>query len=83
MPKPTRRPDRPPSTDDRYEELVVELAARPDTCRHMLTQHVRTEDGFCAARPCGRPGTGTPYLVWPCPSLLLALRAHQHQQGAR
>jgi hypothetical protein len=81
--KRTCRTDRPPSSDVRYEQLVTELAEQPDTWRRMLVEHHRDPVGYCAAKVCREPGTGRPYLVWPCPSRLLALRAERHRRGRR
>jgi hypothetical protein len=49
---------------DPADPLVVVLAAMPDVVAALLRDHVPDAHGRC--RECGMPGTGTPYLSYPC-----------------
>ena len=45
-------------------EVAAQLARMPEVIARLLAEHVPDEHGRC--RGCGRPGTGTPYLLAPC-----------------
>jgi hypothetical protein len=55
-----------------YLRAVSELASAPDLIDRLVGDHGADEDGMCASGVCGRPGRGTPYLSWPCPTRRLA-----------
>lgn len=55
-----------------YLRFVSELAAAPDLVDRLLADHPVDEQGLCAGRFCGRPGCGSRYLPWPCPTRRLA-----------
>jgi hypothetical protein len=59
-----------------YLRVVSELATAPALIDRLLGDHLAGADGMCAAPVCGRPGRGTPYLDWPCPTRRLADLAH-------
>jgi hypothetical protein len=49
---------------ERTDPFLLVLADMPDVVAALLTTHEATSSGFC--RECGMPGTGTPYMRWPC-----------------
>lgn len=55
-----------------YLSFVQELADCVPLWQRMRAEHVPTPEGFCAARPCGRGGYGSPHLRWPCAPRSLA-----------
>jgi hypothetical protein len=55
-----------------YLDFVLELAPCVALWQRMQDEHVANPEGFCAARTCGRGGSGSPYLPWPCPTRKLA-----------
>ena len=55
-----------------YLRTVAELASAPDLIDRLLADHAADADGLCAALVCGRPGRGTPWQPWPCPTRRLA-----------
>jgi hypothetical protein len=59
-----------------YLRAVSELATAPDLIDRLVGDHGAGEDGHCAAGVCGRPGRGSPYLTWPCPTRRFADLAH-------
>lgn len=64
----------PPPSD-----LAVALAAMPEVVAALVRDHVPDAQGRCVA--CGTPGTGTPYVPWPCPLRAIADNArslHHH-----
>jgi len=56
-----------------YGELVHALAGMPDVVARLLEDPSADAAGRCCA--CGRPGTGSPYLLAPCSVRGLAERA--------
>lgn len=46
------------------DPLVIAIAAMPELVANLLRDHVPDGRGLC--RACGLPGTGSPYLGWPC-----------------
>jgi 2-keto-3-deoxy-galactonokinase len=44
--------------------IASTLAGMPDVIARILANHVPDDRGRC--RACGMPGTGTPYVRWPC-----------------
>lgn len=56
------------------------LAEMPTAVANLLREHVADAHGLC--RACTRPGTGTAYLVWPCPLRRVA-EAAQKIRAAR
>ena len=68
-----------------YMRAVAELAKMPTLITSLQVGHVRGEDGMCVDPVCGRPGRGTPYLPWPCPTrrladLALTMRSSRHHE---
>jgi hypothetical protein len=45
-------------------DIAAQLARMPEVIARLLAEHVPDEHGRCHG--CGRPGTGTPYLLAPC-----------------
>jgi hypothetical protein len=63
--------------------FVQELAPYISIWQRMRAEHVPTSDGYCAARMCGRGGSGIAYVKWPCSTRLLAgwaWKAHQRRE---
>jgi hypothetical protein len=52
-----------------------------DVVAGLLAAHKPTSSGFC--RECGMPGTGTPYLRWPCSLWGIAAAAKQIRDERR
>lgn len=50
--------------NDRSDPVAVALADMPDVVAALLRDHVPDALGRC--RACGTPGTGTPYVRYPC-----------------
>lgn len=59
-------------TEALYLDFVLELAPYISIWQRMQSEHVPGPQGYCAARICGRGGTGTPFMRWPCPTRKLA-----------
>jgi hypothetical protein len=57
----------------RTDPVLLVLADMPDVVAALLTTHKSTSSGYC--RECGMPGTGSPYLPWPCSLWGIAARA--------
>lgn len=55
------------------DPLVLALADMPDVVRALLRAHRCSSSGHCLA--CGMPGTGSPYLRFPCSLFGIASRA--------
>jgi hypothetical protein len=54
-------------------DIAVVLAEMPDVIARLIAEHQPNERGLC--RACGTPGTGTAYLLHPCPLRTLAEHA--------
>ena len=63
--------NRPPS------DVATALAAMPDVVAALNRDHVPDARDYC--RACGMPGTGSPYLQWPCPLRRIADTARRIQ----
>jgi hypothetical protein len=63
----------------RPPELVVVLSGMPDVISALLRDHTADERGLC--RECGRAGTGTPHVEWPCPLARIAESAAHLRAG--
>jgi hypothetical protein len=63
------------------DPFTAALAEMPDVIAVLLRDHVPDATGRC--RACGRPGTGMPHLVAPCPLYRMAeaARAVRTQRG--
>jgi 2-keto-3-deoxy-galactonokinase len=60
-------------------DIAVVLAGMPDVVAALVRDHVPDARSRCIA--CGMPGTGTPYLPWPCPLRRIADAARQLRAG--
>jgi hypothetical protein len=59
----------------RWAGIVAEVARLDGAVENILRRHVPDRDGFCCGPGCGRPGTGAPFVVWPCSTWSLAREA--------
>jgi hypothetical protein len=50
--------------------IAAQLALMPAVVARLLAEHVPDSRGRCQG--CGMPGTGSPYLAWPCALWLVA-----------
>jgi hypothetical protein len=54
------------------------VAEQPGGAARLLREHSPDDHGLC--RGCRTPGTGTPYLPWPCPVATIAQAAGELQE---
>lgn len=54
--------------------VAGEIAKSPDLIATLLREHRATPDGRLCAR-CGRAGSGTPWIEWPCALAAVAMVA--------
>jgi hypothetical protein len=73
---------RPPDPAALWRAAVAQLAPMTTVWQRILDTHVRDAAGYCADPACARPGYGTPHLVHPCPTRVVALHASRlHRRG--
>jgi hypothetical protein len=69
----------PDGADESLDTAVVFIASQPGGPARLLEEHQPDARGLCAG--CCRPGTGIPYLPWPCAIAKLAAEADKLQGG--
>jgi hypothetical protein len=61
--------------------VAAQLARMPQVVENLLAEHVPDASGRC--RACGRPGTGSAHLAWPCALWTVADTARRLLMGMR